>query len=465
MRVMPRTVRGTWLLAVAAWVGLCAAGWWVTPEQMNRRAVTTGGDLFEAVFGPENRWLAARAQGPWMFWDTTTGQPVDVFAGDAPECGRLLTSPNGKWVLIQPGGRNGRTAAIWSAQSGKTAAEVQLSEPMAWDHVCFGPAGATGELLACREWDDGNVCVRLLDLPSLRQVKTLKHAAGPIAFSRDGRFVATGDSTSDSTGAAVWDVATGRAITRVGAKATGIDTSTWTLAFSPTGDRLVLSRVRHMTVGASVPAGAKIIDLPNGAVRAEWPEAQIVGVENHIGTAIVGEEDTTRERRGWLRGYDVNSGVQRFEIPVRLGFPDAFRAMVGGQLIAVTEEFESPFDRLMKWLSARLSAVPANIGPGMSVAIYDAATGEYRCRIVDVDLHRTTLVSPDGRMLAVQKSDSTIEFYDLPPRKPLTWFAAAAGSLALLVLIPTRWRTRRLAACLTGAAVRRNLTMGSETQP
>jgi hypothetical protein len=188
-------------------------------------------------------------------------------------------------------------------------------------------------------------------------------------------------------------------------------------------------------------------------VRAEWPEARIIGVENGRGTVIVEEEDTTRERSGWLRGYDISSGVQRFEIRVRRGFPVPFRATVGGRFLAVTEEFESPYNRLMNWLHAQLSAVPENIGSGMSVAIYDAATGEYRCRIIDVDLHRTALVSPDGRMLAVQKSDSTIEFYDLPPRKPLTWLAAAAAFLALIVLIPARWRTRRLAACLTGAAI------------
>jgi hypothetical protein len=52
--------------------------------------------------------------------------------------------------------------------------------------------------------------------------------------------------------------------------------------------------------------------------------------------------------------------------------------------------------------------------------------------------------SPDGRSFAALDTAGNIAIWDLPPRKPLGWFALAAGVLALPIAWLARRRVRRL---------------------
>jgi hypothetical protein len=130
--------------------------------------------------------------------------------------------------------------------------------------------------------------------------------------------------------------------------------------------------------------------------------------------------------------------------------------------IPVVRTASNPIEDLAKRLGLPW---PRAIETGrLSCGLFDMATGESR-GIITGRVSSDCWTS-DSRLFATTDRDRTTVFvWDIPPRKPLTWFAAAAAFLALAVLIPARWRTRRLAACLTGAAVRRNLAMGSVTQP
>jgi hypothetical protein len=51
-------------------------------------------------------------------------------------------------------------------------------------------------------------------------------------------------------------------------------------------------------------------------------------------------------------------------------------------------------------------------------------------------------LAPDGRMAINARQDGQLEFWDIPPRKPLTWFALAAAVLAL-PLAGLAWRRSR----------------------
>ena len=59
------------------------------------------------------------------------------------------------------------------------------------------------------------------------------------------------------------------------------------------------------------------------------------------------------------------------------------------------------------------------------------------------------LTSPDGRTLAVMRSENEVQLWDVPPRKPLAWFLAGAVLLALPPALLTRWRVRRLRRAAT----------------
>jgi len=51
--------------------------------------------------------------------------------------------------------------------------------------------------------------------------------------------------------------------------------------------------------------------------------------------------------------------------------------------------------------------------------------------------------SSDGKLLAISRPDS-LTVWDIPPRKPLTWFAAGATLLALPTFTIACRRVRRL---------------------
>ena len=116
------------MLAVVEWVGLCAGAWWLLPEQLSRRAVIKGGDLYDAAFGPENQWLATFGHTPDSdrktveFWDTTTGQSVAVLLEKPPGCEELVVSPDGNWLLTCEHDRKdifrAATLRLWNAHTG-----------------------------------------------------------------------------------------------------------------------------------------------------------------------------------------------------------------------------------------------------------------------------------------------------------------------------------------------------------
>jgi hypothetical protein len=99
MALVPRSRRGTWLLAAAAWAAGSVAIWWLLPERP--RAVTPKADAgwlygFTAdgrsvvgqAFGsfdpdveyakPKDEW--ARLNGPLTIWDAQSGRPTASWA-------------------------------------------------------------------------------------------------------------------------------------------------------------------------------------------------------------------------------------------------------------------------------------------------------------------------------------------------------------------------------------------------
>jgi WD40 repeat protein len=156
------------------------------------------------ILSPDGRWLAGPSErgDSLALWNVTTATRVREF-GSAEQ--------NGRVVAFSPDGR----AFITAKQP--TGNRPQKEDAVLWETVTGGerlPLRGSAGLITATFSGDGRVVatssvagVRLWDPLSVRELKRLvgqEGAIGALAFSPDGRFLATG---ADDTTVLVWDVA------------------------------------------------------------------------------------------------------------------------------------------------------------------------------------------------------------------------------------------------------------------
>src|SRR4051812_33535968 len=184
MRVLPRSPRGTWLLAAAVWLAGSAALWWALPYRP--RAVWATGEPAalvgfvpgssvlltcspwrDGIDGPPRRWL-----GPLVFRDVETGGTRGWFGPDDElTVGKPL--PDGRRLLI---GRSetGRTRLrLYAAEGGEPVADLpfngrtgEANAPPEFDARGDEPAVAVrpdGRRIAYADWQGEGRCVRVWD--------------------------------------------------------------------------------------------------------------------------------------------------------------------------------------------------------------------------------------------------------------------------------------------------------------
>lgn len=222
-----------------------------------------GGMVARAVaFSPDGKTLAIGHETGLTLVDIGTGKatvsltlptlpasrPDDVYA----EVSAVAFSPDGNTLAggsySGNGTGNGRGCWLWNVASGH-ATTVFIEE--ATESVAFSPDGktvATGGSGGARLWDSttGRITETFTGDPTYE-----------VAFSPDGTKVAGGGQT----GARVWDAATGRAIaTRTGSR-------TDTIAFNPNGTILAIGtgdiRVEEGPSASPATTGCQLWRLPS----------------------------------------------------------------------------------------------------------------------------------------------------------------------------------------------------------
>jgi WD40 repeat protein len=421
MRLLPTTLRGTYILAGVVWLAGCAAVWAVLP--IGPRAVVSADEAGRLChFSHDGRAYLSQAyiisgrgiddikEGPYRVWDTATGRCIGSWLPAGPGPTPVL-APDGLSAVLTEVGRD----ELLDVPTGRcTRLPRHISGP-----VCFT---ADSRFLAYVTYDDGRYDTVWWDCRAGR-VANIITGAYLVAMAPDGRWVCRGGRlVEDERPITFWvrEPVTGRELAQFTRPEMVSE-----LTFSPDGGHLLVPDETGIDVVAA-ESGRACARLPASA-EVVWPAGcpEVVTVEL--------ETDAC-----WLSRWDLSSGRflgRRQGETTDLAFLNVAFVPARGLVVVLGS---APPGRFDGW-RLRLPLVGRIVQDGSPPAILlDARTGKAVARLPLPDVSDLT-ASPDGCSLLVGRTDGSLEFWDLPPRKPLTWLTIAAGLWAL----PLAWLARR----------------------
>ena len=185
MRVLPRSPRGNWLLATAAWLGLCGLVWLFLPPQP-RAEWPVDAPTSPIGFIPGTRTLIAGrvvaawrdggpTVGPVRSYDPDTGRVVDWLPPDESVRQRtIVLSPDGKRATVRRGESAHFAMQLFDPIAGRKIADLPLAAAGDVRAVSFS---ADGQLLAYAENGDDGGCVHVWDISAGRKGLASAHRA------------------------------------------------------------------------------------------------------------------------------------------------------------------------------------------------------------------------------------------------------------------------------------------------
>jgi RNA polymerase sigma factor (sigma-70 family) len=339
----------------------------------------------DMAFSPDGRALAAIGSGhALVFFDTTTGKPLELLPGIGLADYPLAFSPDGK-TLATTGDR--QTLHFWDLATGAD----RLATPE--DHQ--------GEVAALSGLADGNTLVsgsrdrtaRIWDLATGRSRKSLVHDGwvDSLAVSADGSLLATGSAYPVWGRVRVWNLRTGAPV------------FDWSIEAAKAG----LHMLRGVTI--SEDGSAVIAALSDGSLRRwdvstgkERPIARpdleklpagpmpdgLDGVNRAVfsrdgrSVALIG--------RGYAQVMDVASGARRFK-EAATG-PCEFAP--DGESLAVVREGPGKAFQAGRWQGSSFGT--------STITWLDSRTGQVRRQIeIPESLVKALAFSPGGQAIAV----------------------------------------------------------------
>jgi WD40 repeat protein len=313
------------------------------------------GPISSIAFSPDGGILASGSQDELgiRFWDAAIGAELRVLDGHTQPVASLAFSPDGKTLAS---GSDDGTIRIWGvpgAEPGETGSGSPTAAitpyPMPSETIEFGNAGRITELAR------------------------FEKKAGCLAFSPDGKFIATG--MSDYGAALIWEPATGKGLRVISGNTYKINS----LAFSSDGKFLATGSSDHTVTiwDASSGQGLRTLTGHIGEVYsvAFSPDGRILAS---------GSQDET------VRLWDVATGKELF-------------------VLEAWDHIESGSGERFDVNSVAFSPDGTLVAGGTSydkVWVWNAATGKKLQELQGVgswsgyDYVSAVAFSPDGRILA-----------------------------------------------------------------
>lgn len=214
--------------------------------------------LSEATLSPDGLYATTGAQ-VWNLATAKLSKPMRVGTEGAPAVVALIT-PDSRTAIGVSSGREGSSIRRWELTTGRALGELTLRQKGKLHAI-----SADGRFVAMAEYLDNSMFI--WDVVQGKQVHALgvhpSHVSAA-AFSRDGRFIATGSWTDEENTVMIWDAASGKRRHELKMGGGYMDE----LAFSPNGALLAAPSMFTTTL-FNAATGQRVAELPAPGTQSD----------------------------------------------------------------------------------------------------------------------------------------------------------------------------------------------------
>jgi RNA polymerase sigma factor (sigma-70 family) len=377
--------------------------------------------LQSLAFTPDGELLFS---GGWdqviRAWDPATGQQVREVRAPEHGVGAIAVSPDGQ--LLAGAGMTG-DVLLWDAATGREVRRLGGHRRVLG--VAFSPKGdrlVSGHEAAASVWD--------VSTGKALHTLAVEVDAVAVAFSPDGRHVATG-----SKGTVIWDADTGKLVHQL----TGEGNHVNALAFSPDGRALLSAVLNGPLVAWDVATGKPLAGLPGNPhhvhALAFSPDGKLLATGGgdlaHAGEVHLWDWPARKER------WNVTAHPSVLHT---LAFSPDGRTLASGSAESLVRIWDTATGKSLNPTTAghqeRVTSVAYSSDGGAiitgswdrTIRVWDTASGKERVTLaVGTEAEarapfraaavRYFTQAPDGKLLAVVRSDGSVRIFELPSGK------------------------------------------------